>query len=216
MKSISRQINDLSSVFPWVRERAINNLVNTGLPAVKEILLTLDTPYAPICINSVSSDDPDWDECALAVARWKKLLEVLVRIGTPALSELGDALRHSNPNARISAMHVIGKIGDPSFIDLVLPFTQSKLVYERAWSVGALGYAHLSKYYEVLITALNDEDSSVKESAIRALGDLGDDRALPTLKQIVDQDRTLIETYGLTLGDVAKHAIVNIHHREKY
>ncbi len=153
MKSISGQISDLSSLFPWVRKRAINSLVKTGVPAVKEIILTLDTPYAPICINGVSSNDPDWDESIHAVNRWLKLLNVLVSIGTPALSELENALHHSNPNVRISAMHVIGKIGNPSFIDLLLPFTRSKLVYERAWSVGALGYAGLSKYYETLMIA---------------------------------------------------------------
>jgi hypothetical protein len=215
MKSISSQINDLSSLFPWVRERAINSLVNTGLPAVKEILLTLNTPYAPICINGISSDDPDWDECTLAVTRWKKLLEVLVRIGTPSLSELENALHHNNSNVRISAMHVIGKIGDPSSIDLILPFTQSKLVCERAWAIGALGYAGLSRYYETLIAALDDVNYSVRESAIRALGDLGDKRALPFLKGIADHDRILIENYGLTLSDVAKEAIVRINKREK-
>jgi hypothetical protein len=210
VKSISGQISDLSNLFPWVRYRAINDLVKTGAPAVKEIILTLDTPYAPICINGISSNDPDWDECVDAVARWKKLLDVLVRIGTPALSELEEALHHNNPNVRISAMHVIGKIGNPSFVDLLLPFTWSTLAYERAWSVGALGYAGLSKYYETLMTALDDEDSSVRESAILVLGDLGDDRALPTLKRIADHDRTMIENYGLTLGDVAKKAIAKI------
>lgn len=215
MKSISGQISDLSSLFPWVRKRAINSLVKTGVPAVKEIILTLDTPYAPICINGVSSNDADWDESIHAVNRWLRLLNVLVSIGTPALSELENALHHSNPNVRISAMHVIGKIGNPSFIDLLLPFTRSKLVYERAWSVGALGYAGLSKFYETLMIALDDEDSSVRESAILALGDLGDNRALPALKRISEMDRTMIENYGRTLGDVAKEAIVNIHKREK-
>jgi len=215
MKSINGQINDLSSLFPWVHERAMNNLVKTGAPAVKEILLNLDTPYAPICINGISSNDPGWDECVDAVARWKKLLEVLVKIGTPALSDLEVALHHSNPNVRISAMHVVGKIGAASFIDLLLPFTRSKLVFERAWAVGALGYAGLSKYYKPLISALDDEDCSVRESAIKALGDLGDKRAIPALKRIADRDRTLIETYGLTLGDVAKQAIVKILKREK-
>jgi HEAT repeat protein len=142
-------------------------------------------------------------------------LDVLVSIGTPALSELEDALHHSNPNVRISAMHVIGKIGNPSFIDLLLPFTRSTLVYERAWSVGALGYAGLSKYYETLIIALDDEESDVRESAILALGDLGDERALPTLKRIAVKDRTLIENYGLTVGDVAKKAVIKILKREK-
>jgi hypothetical protein len=215
MKGISSQINDLNSLFPWVCKRATNSLVETGLPAVREIILSLDTPYAPICINGVSSNDPDWDECIHAVNRWHKLLDVLVRIGTPGLAELETALHHSNPNVRISAMRVIGKIGNPAFIDLLLPFTQSKLVYERAWSVGALGYAGLSKYCETLIIALDDEESDVRESAILALGDLGDERALPTLKRIAEKDRTLIENYGLTLGDVAKKAIVKILNREK-
>ena len=215
MKSISGQISGLNSLFPWIRKQAINSLVKTGMPAVKEIILILDTPYAPICINGISSNDPDWDESTQAVARWKKLLDVLVSIGTPALSELEDALHHSNPNVRISAMHVIGKIGNPSFIDLLLPFTHSTLVYERAWSVGALGYAGLSKYYETLIIALDDEESDVRESAILALGDLGDERALPTLKRIAEKDRTLIENYGLTVGDVAKKAIIKILKREK-
>ena len=38
MKSIGGQISNLNSIFPWVRERAVNNLVEIGLPAVKEII----------------------------------------------------------------------------------------------------------------------------------------------------------------------------------
>jgi HEAT repeat protein len=65
------------------------------------------------------------------------------------------------------------------------------------------------------MAALNDSHIYVKESAVRALGDLGDVSALPKLECIAKSDNTLLELYGLTMRDVALEAIKKIHKRNK-
>jgi HEAT repeat protein len=212
MKDLSGQIKKLNSFLPWVRTGALNSLVEAGLPAVKAIIAALDTPYAPIGIKFVSSNQsPEFMAEADALGRWPLLVDALVKIGKPALPELENALQHANLNVRISAMHAVGRIGDPSSVDLLLPFLQSEKSHERAWALGSLGYTRSPKVFEILVHALGDRSMDIKETAISALGELGDTRALPKLERIAEKDRTMIENYGLTIGDVAKEAIRKIH-----
>jgi HEAT repeat protein len=214
MKDLSGQIKKLNSFLPWVRMGALNSLVEAGLPAVKAILAALDTPYAPIGIKSVSSNQsPEFIAQADASGRWRWLVDALVNIGKPALPELENALHHANLNVRISAMHAIGRIGDPSAADLLLPFLQSEKPHERAWALGSLGYTRSPRVFEILVSALDDRSMDIKETAIRALGEFGDTRALPKLERIAEKDRTMIENYGLTIAGVAKDAIRKIHEK---
>jgi HEAT repeat protein len=215
MDRISDLITKLDSGFPWVRNRALNNLVEAGLPAVKEIVVALDTPFMPICINEVSSSNQaEFRALSDAIERWPVLVDVLVKIGEPGLPELQNALHHSNPNVCITAMHAIGRIGHPSAVDLLLPYLQSKKPYERAWALGALGQTHSPRVFEILVPALDDESAEIKETAILALGEIGDTRALPKLEQIAKSDTTQVENYGLTIGHVAKDAIKKIRKKD--
>jgi hypothetical protein len=70
MRSISAQINDLNSLFPWIRNRAINSLVEIGLPAVKEIIVALDTRWAPIVTKGFDSSKDSFSEINGATKRY--------------------------------------------------------------------------------------------------------------------------------------------------
>jgi HEAT repeat protein len=214
MKSVSSQINSLDSIFPWVRERAMNNLVEIGVPAVKEIVAALDTRYAPVILDRLDSSQDSFSEPLRIAKRIPRLLDVLVKIGKPAIPELEEALYHPNMNVRLLAMETIERIGYPSIVDLFFPFLKSKEYYERGLAVGFLGKTHSPKVLEQIVAALDDESSYVRNIAIIALGNIGDMSVLPKLEQL-KSDKTLVDDYGRkTMGDMAQEAIDKILERE--
>ena len=213
MKDVNREIRNLSSIFPWIRKRALNNLVEIGHPAVKEIIAALDTRYAPIATQGFNSSKDNISEMDDALRRHPILLDALVKIGNPAITELESALRHSNLNVRVSAMAALGRIEHPSTVDLLLPFLDSHTPAERAWVLYALGNTRSPRVLKRIIAALNDENLDVRESAILALGDFGDTSVLPKLERIASSDTSLVESYGRTIGHVAREAIEKIKKR---
>ena len=211
MKNISSQIKNLDSIFPWARNNAMKNLVEIGLLAIKEIIAALDTRYAPY--NTHGYDQDSLSEANRAQKRHPLLLDVIVKIGKPALPDLELALRHSNPNVRVSAMTAIARIAHPSAVDLLLPFLDSREYLERESAVYALASTRSSRVFERIVAALDDKNLGVRESAILALGDFGNETVLPKLEQIAESDKTMVETYGRTIGHVAKEAIEKIRKR---
>src|SRR5215208_5836662 len=164
MKSIRSQIRNLSSIFPWVRKRSMSNLIEIGLPVVKEIVAALDTPWAPIVTQGWNSSTDSILEFNRATKRYELLREVLLKIGAPAIAELENALHHPNLNVRFSAMEAILRIGHPSIADL-----------------GKIGSP---KGFDRIVAALDDESSYVRKIAIIALGNLGNPSVLPKLERI--------------------------------
>lgn len=198
MKDFNSQGRNGNGFFASIRKR-------TSKILVKVIIAILDTPYAPISIKGTTS--------IFAIIRYPLLLSLLEKIGASVIMELENALHHPNLNVRISAMAAIGKSGHSSAVDLLLPFLDSRETAEREWAVSAIGYTRSPLVFERIIAAVEDEDLSVREAAIGALGDFGNENALPILEKIAESDRTLVESYGLTLGHVAKKAIEKIQKR---
>lgn len=214
MKTISGQINDLDSIFPWVRERALSNLVEIGSPAVKEIVAALDTRYAPVILDRLDSSTDSFSEPLRVAKRIPRLLDVLVKIGQPAISELESALHHPNMNVRLLAMETIERIGHPALVDLFLPFVDSKEDYERGLAVGFLGKTRLPETFDRIVSALDDESLYVRNIAIIALGNIGDRSVLPKLEQFAASDQLIGDDYSRrTVGDVAREAIEKIQKR---
>jgi hypothetical protein len=214
MKSISSQLRKLNSVFPWVRKGAQKNLIEIGLPAVKEIIAALDTRYAPIATEGFDSSIDSFSELNGALRRYPLLLDALAKIGRPALEELQKAFGHPNLNVRVAAIEAMGRIAHPSSVDLLLPFLDSSKSEERQWAIYALGNMRSPTAFNRIVAALDDENVYVREAALLGLGDFGNTSVLPRLEQIAESDKTLVENYGRTLGHVAKEAIEKIHKRD--
>ena len=212
MERVNNLISKLDSGFPWVRKRALKNLVEVGQPAVKEIIVTLDTPHAPIgfqAINTKTQGMSVLDESLRVGKRWYLLIDALVQIGKSALDELENALHHPNPNVCVSAMLAIGRIGHPSAVDLLLPYLDSNESYEREWAIVALGHTHSSRVYEIIVAAL-DNKTVDQDSTTKALGELGDVRALPRLEKIASSYEKLDGRYGFEKRTVVNEAIRSI------
>src|SRR5215208_325759 len=159
MKSIRSQIRNLSSIFPWVRKRSMSNLIEIGLPVVKEIVAALDTPWAPIVTQGWNSSTDSISELNRATKRYELLREVLSKIGAPAIAELENALHHPNLNVRFSAIEAILRIGHPSIADLLLPLLDSAEYHERGLAVAELGKIGSPKGFDRIVAALDDESS---------------------------------------------------------
>jgi HEAT repeat protein len=213
MKNISDQISNLDSILPWVRKRAQNSLVEIGLPAVKEIIAALDTPWAPVLTKGFDSSKDSSSDLNSATKRYHLLRDVLVKIGEPAFPELENALHHPNLNVRYSAIIAIQLIGHPSIIDLLLPLLDSKENHERGLAVAELGKTDTPRTFGRIVAALDDESSYVRNIAIIALGNLGNPSALPKLEQIAESDHTKIDHGARTIGNVALEAIEKIRKR---
>jgi HEAT repeat protein len=209
MKSIRSQVRSLNSIFPWVRKRAMSNLIEIGLPAVKEIVTALDTPWAPIVTQGWNSSTDSISELNRATRRYELLREVLLKIGAPAIAELENALHHPNLNVRFSAIEAILRIGHPSIADLLLPLLDSTEYHERGLAVAELGKIGSPKGFDRIVAALDDESSYVRNIAIIALGNLGNPSVLPKLERIAESDKTKVD-HIRTIGDVAKEAIEKI------
>jgi HEAT repeat protein len=212
MKSIRGQIRNVNSIFPWVRKRAMSSLVEIGVPAVKEIIIALDTPWAPIVTKGWNSTTDSISELNSATKRYELLREVLLKIGEPAIAELENALHHPNLNVRFSAMEAILRIGHPSIVDLLLPLLDSTEYHERGLAVAELGKTGTPRAFDRIVAALDDENSYVRNIAIIALGNLGNPNVLPKLERIAESDKTKVD-HVRTIGDVAKEAIEKIHKR---
>jgi len=213
MKNISGQISNLNSIFPWVRKRAQNSLVEIGLPAVKEIIVALDTRWAPVITKGFDSSKDSLSEFNNATKRYHLLRDVIVNIGDPAIPDLENALHHPNLNVRYSAIIAIKLIGHPSMVDLLLPLLDSTEVHERGLAVAELRKTDTPRTFGRILAALDDESSYVRNIAIIALGDLGNPSALPKLEQIAESDKTEVDHGARTIGDVAKEAIEKIRKR---
>jgi len=212
MKEIASQIEKLNSIFPWIRDRAFNKLVEIGLPAVEEIIIALDTRYAPI-IKGFNSKSDSTSELRGAMQRYPKLVDILVRIGKPAIEQLEAALHHSNLNVRVSAMSILGKIGEPSITESLSSFLDSSDHCEREYAIKALGDIRSLDLLEKILSALHDEHPHVVESAIYALEKIGDTRALPDLEHMARTNTTIVDRYEPTLGELAAKAVDKIRQR---
>jgi len=98
----------------------------------------------------------------------KAFIKALVQINTPAVDFLIAALDDENWHVRYHAAEVLGKIGDPRAVELLICALNNKLG-SAAKALGQIGDARALK---PLIAALEDKDFSVRKNIVAALDTL--------------------------------------------
>lgn len=86
-----------------------------------------------------------------------------------------ELLRDGEPEIRRTAVEALGKIGDPSTLDGVIPLMADSSPMVRSAAVKALGQLGAGAMREVvprLLGALRDTDERVLRAAVEAIGDL--------------------------------------------
>lgn len=81
--------------------------------------------------------------------------------------------------------------GDPRITPGLLKILQGKNHNGRIWAADTLGRLKAKEALDILIEALDDEDEGVRDSAIRALANIGDKKAEAPLLKIVQDGRGL-------------------------
>jgi HEAT repeat protein len=145
-----------------IEQPAIDALVQIGAPAV------------PALMVAIRERD-----------RWYAATTALARIGTPAIPSLIDLLQHAPfGNFAFHALTEMGTLAVPGLITaLAHPHDEV-----RMWAATAFSYLADVRARDALLVALGDSDWMVRESAVRALGKLGDGTVGPHIHSLQQHD----------------------------
>jgi HEAT repeat protein len=125
-----------------------------------------------------------------------------------AIEPLIDALQDEHVGVRGAAANALGTIGDVSAVPYLLPLMKQpnpQLVVWAAFALTRLGHDH----FTFLETALQSGEVDVRRSAILAMQQLGDPRAIGPLLRVCDDPSRRFETDS-TVAEAATKALVNL------
>jgi HEAT repeat protein len=106
---------------------------------------------------------------------------------------------------RYYAVHVLGELKDPRAIDLLVPFLgDPDINYKIAWSLAEIGDA---RAVDAIILLLRDRATRTRAEAIQALERVEAKRALPYLREMLNDDARLYASGQVTVADIARRAI---------
>jgi HEAT repeat protein len=125
-----------------------------------------------------------------------------------AVEPLIDALQDENVGVRGAAANALGRMGDPGAIPYLRPILKHdnpQLVVWAAYALTCLGDDHFS----TLESALTHDDVDVRRSAILAMRQLGDQRAIgPLLALLGDEERRFAA--DSTVDEAVNQALVSL------
>ena len=164
--TIDSLISDLRITRGNTRQRATDELVKIGEPAIEPLL------------RAIQEDDRSE---SMVDYEHRFLREVLVKMEEPAFNKLIEALIEQSNIIRGRAVVKTLVLFDD--IRVVEPFVEVMLDERygqttRCYAIDALGYFKDPRAFEPLMAALHDEDVLIVGHAARALGEYQDKRAL--------------------------------------
>jgi HEAT repeat protein len=134
---------------------------------------------------------------------------LLGRVGDArAIEPLIDALQDENVGVRGAAANALGAIGDEAAIPYLRPLLNdynAQLVVWAAYALTKLGSDHFS----VIADSLKSDEVDVRRSAILALQQLGDERAIPPLLALSYDHARRFEADS-TVAEAAQKALASL------
>jgi HEAT repeat protein len=113
----------------------------------------------------------------------------LLDIGSGALPVLRDLVYHPDQNVRMSAVELLGWLGEASDDAILIDAVRDPAAEVRARAAGALGRLAAFEGAEALTGALDDRIYFVRLHAARGLGQVGEQAAVPRLLRQAREDR---------------------------
>jgi HEAT repeat protein len=133
----------------------------------------------------------DPDQLVRQYSAWA-LGKIGEEINTDAALALVAALGDEHCNVMKSAAKALGNIGiRKPMIPLLIERLRAHEVQNRRAVADALIHLESQPAYNALITALDDPDREVRQSALAALGELGDRKALPKFRKMLLRDENV-------------------------
>lgn len=201
-QEIEALIQDLNASNVSVKADSVKTLVKIGEPAVEPLIQVLGAEDPDIRENAAATLGKIKDERAvqpliklLTDEEWeveKGAIDALIAIGEPAVEPLIEILQDKNEDVylQMKVVAVLAGIKDERAIQPMIQALKEKpeLQADLGYNLGLMGEPAV----EPLITALGDEDSSVRVRAAEALGRIGNKRAVEPLSTALnDEDETV-------------------------
>lgn len=131
---------------------------------------------------------------------------LLGRVGDArAIEPLIDALRDEHVGVRGAAANALGAIGDTGAVPYILPLLKDANPQLKVWAAYALTRLGHDRF-DLMVDALGSPDVLVRRSAILAMEQLGDQRAVEHLLHLQDDDARRFEG-DTTIAQAATKAL---------
>lgn len=109
-----------------------------------------------------------------------------------------DALKDGAALVRANVLEGMAESGDKKMIPIITPFlTDDQLIVQISAAKALLGLGQ-SQYWERLERGVRSEDGYERGASIRALGDLGDPRAVAILEQTIKDSQPSIRAAAVS------------------
>jgi HEAT repeat protein len=135
-------------------------------------------------------------------------IPALAQIGDPrAIAPLTDILHGSQHSLlRMNAAQALAEFNDPAVITALLEALDDENELVLTWVVNSLAVLRDKRALEPLIIVLNQTPSpEIRYSVIRALGDLGDARAVEPIQRFLDHDNHHVQRYAVSALEKLTH-----------
>jgi HEAT repeat protein len=134
---------------------------------------------------------------------------LLGRVGDArAIEPLIDALQDENAGVRGAAANALGAIGDNAAVPYLKPLLNDNNPQLVVWAAYALTRLHRD-YFAVIAEALESDNVDVRRSAILALQQLGDKRAIAPLLTLSDDQGRRFDADS-TVAEAAAKALISL------
>jgi HEAT repeat protein len=143
-----------------------------------------DPRAIPVLVRAMGSDD---------VEVRKYATRSLIKFGRKATDALLEALSDNSPEVRHYAVRALGEIRDPRSVEPILALGDRVDGEVYLWALGRLGDR---RGYELIAASVADPGRDVRLTAIQALRDLGDERAVPLLEEALDDEEWMIREWA--------------------
>jgi HEAT repeat protein len=93
-------------------------------------------------------------------------------------------IERMKPASEEERAHTLAVLREAGWLDQIVRGTRRRMPWRRALAIRTLGWLGADETVPVLIERLSDRNRYVRESAVRALGRIGDPRTLPQLEKL--------------------------------
>jgi HEAT repeat protein len=189
----------------WIAKRQLDKCIEIGSLAVEPLIAPLkhgdrDVRWEAAKVLGQIGDAAAMDALIAALEDgWVRegAARALGEIGASAIEPLSAALKDQDRGLRKAATEVLDGVGwKPESDEQKAWYWMAKQEWSQCVALGPSGV-------EPLIAVLNDRDSHMRNSAVKALGEIGDGRAVePLIVALKDSDAVVRYAAAVVLGEL--------------